>query len=191
LDGALYVVTGYCQGDFVLCANCDQGTWKWGTTAWGGKGTEAGKFQTAHGVTAHDEHIYVSNREAHQVVKFTKDGDLVEVMPEIPPGSRICNVAYAEHHNYFVMNSLVPLGSPSMTGDSNGSRTAPIFAHTGDRLVSVIEPGSLGIPVLKHIHQVWPHYVPGANGDKRLHLLVHGWRDGKFAVLKHEPASTR
>ena len=69
------------------------------------------------------------------------------------------------------------------------ARTAPIYAHTGEQLVSVIDAGALGIPVLKHLHHVWPHYVPSGGGDgtARLHLLVHGWRSGKFAVLRHEP----
>ena len=39
---------------------------------------------------------------------------------------------------------------------------------------------------------MWPHYVPNKDGDgKTLHLLVHGWRDGKFAVLKHETGGHR
>ena len=67
LDGKLYVVTGYCDGDFVLTANEEGGQWRWGHTAWGGKGSAAGKFRTAHGVFAYDGHIFVANREAHQV----------------------------------------------------------------------------------------------------------------------------
>jgi len=182
MDGKLYVVTGYCDGDFVLTAEVgSNGQWQWGPTAWGGKGDRAGQFQTAHGVTAHNNHIYVANREKHQVVKFTKDGDLVEIMPEIPAGSRICNIAHAEHHNYFVMNALAPI-------PHTGPRSAPIYAHTGNHLISVIDAGSLGIPVLKHIHHVYPHYVTSPSGEKKLYLLVHGWRHGKFAVLKHEPA---
>jgi hypothetical protein len=55
------------------------------------------------------------------------------------------------------------------------------------QLVSTIEPGDLGIPVLKHLHHCWPHYVRGADGISRLYLLVHGWSAGKFAVLRHEP----
>ena len=47
--------------------------------------------------------------------------------------------------------------------------------------------GELGIPVLKHLHHVWPHYVTGADGERQLYLLVQGWSRGKFAVLKHEP----
>ena len=74
LDGKLYVVTGYCDGDFVLTASEEGGEWKWGPTAWGGKGDAPGKFQTAHGIFAHADHVYVANREAHQVVQFTKDG---------------------------------------------------------------------------------------------------------------------
>ena len=35
-----------------------------GPTAWGGKGDAPGKFNTAHGVFAWDDHIYVANREA-------------------------------------------------------------------------------------------------------------------------------
>ena len=53
--------------------------------------------------------------------------------------------------------------------------------------MSTIVPGDLGIPVLKNIHHVWPHYVTDAAGERTLYLLVHGWNDGKFAVLKHEP----
>ena len=213
----VWQVTGYCDGDFVLTAEVgSNGQWQWGPTAWGGKGDRAGQFQTAHGVTAHNNHIYVANREKHQVpvmcryqllnsgstqvVKFTKDGDLVEIMPEIPAGvcsisaaddgvvevtalvgSRICNIAHAEHHNYFVMNALAPI-------PHTGPRSAPIYAHTGNHLISVIDAGSLGIPVLKHIHHVYPHYVTSPSGEKKLYLLVHGWRHGKFAVLKHEPA---
>ena len=40
----------------------------------GGKGDGAGQFQTAHGVFAHDGHIFVANREAHQVLEFTPEG---------------------------------------------------------------------------------------------------------------------
>ena len=67
------------------------------------------------------------------------------------------------------------------------AKTAPIYAHSGERLLSTIEPGELGIPVLKHLHNVWPHYVLEADGKRRLYLLVHGWSAGKYAVLKHEP----
>jgi len=179
LDGKLYVVTGYCDGDFVLTAEptcC--GEWQWGPVAWGGKGNAAGQFETAHGVFAHEGHIYVANREAFQVIKFSPEGHLIEILPDIPHGSRICNVAHAKHNNYFVMNSLAPI-------PHTAPKTAPIYAHTGERLVSTIDPGSLGIPVLKHLHHVWPHYVVGENGDRTLYLLLHGWRDGKFAVLKH------
>lgn len=183
LDGRLYVSTGYCAGDFILTLEHDaaKGAWVWGKTAWGGKGTAAGQFTTAHGVTAHDGHIYVANREAHQVVKFTSEGKLVEVMPDIPAGSRICNTAHAEHNGYFVMNALAPLPTDG--------RGPPIYAHTGDRLVATLDPASLGIPMLKHLHHTWPHYTTDGHGGRQLYLLVHGWRNGKFAVLKHLPPS--
>lgn len=179
LDGRLYVVTGYCDGDFVLTAREEAGgTWRWGPLAWGGKGDGAAQFRTAHGIFAHDDHIFVANREAHQVIEFTKTGELVRHLPDIPDTARICNVARA--HDYFVFNALEPIRHTP-------ARTAPIYAHSGERLLSTIEPGQLGIPVLKHLHHVWPHYVPNADGTKTLHLLLHGWSEGKFAVLKHEP----
>ena len=53
---------------------------------------------------------------------------------------------------------------------------------------STIIPGELGIPVLKNIHHVWPHEVPGADGKKELVLLVHGWNKGKYAVLRQVTA---
>lgn len=177
LDGRLYVSTGYCEGDFVLTASHVGGEWQWGPIAWGGKGDSPGQFQTAHGLFAHSGHIYVANREAHQLVQFTPTGRFVRCVPDIPSGARICNVARSDR--YFVMNALEPLRHTP-------ARTAPIYAHNGEQLVSTIEPGDLGIPVLKHLHHVWPHYVTHADGTRRLYLLVHGWSAGKFAVLQHE-----
>lgn len=252
LDGKLYVATGYSEGDFVLTASPASSksttTWAWGGggasgegVAWGGKGDRGGQFRTAHGIFAHGGHVYVANREAYQVIKFTKHGQLVEVLPEIPVGARICNVAYAERHAFFVMNALAPLGGAGGL-PSTPNRTAPIYVHSGAELLSTVDAGALGIPVsertrsgvgsgcahvgcqalsgslptlltphcrtphasrlsrshtplaslispvsqvLKHIHHVHPHYDPHGV----LYLLVHGWRDGKFAVLKHEPTA--
>jgi len=180
LNGKIYVVTGYCDGDFVLTAEQKAGgdEWVWAPVAWGGKGERAGQFRTAHGILAHQGHIYVANREAFEVLKFTPDGVLVESMPDIPDGSRICNISYAEQQGWFVMNALAPL-------PHTAPKTAPIYCHTGNVLISTVDAGSLGIPVLKHLHHVHPHYIDG-----HLYLLVHGWRDGKFAVLKHEPDHT-
>lgn len=175
LDGKLYVVCGYCNGDFVLTANKKGDEWVWGPTAWGGKGDGPGRFQTAHGIFAHDDHIYVANREAHQVIKFTKDGKLVTMFPDIPDGARICNVSFAEGENYFVMNALEPI-------QHTPAKTAAIYAHSGKELLSTIEPGDLGIPALKHLHHVWPHYVNNDDGSKTLHILICGWSRGKFAV---------
>jgi len=177
LDGTLYAVTGYSPGDFVLTAQEKDGKWSWGPTAWGGKGGEPGQFKTAHGILAHDGHIFVANRAAHQVVKFTKDGKFLEIFKEIPPGSKICNVAFLGGHFFF--NPLSRL---------KGQKSAAIYVHTGEKLVSTIIPGELGIPVLNNIHHVWPHHVTQADGSKQLYLLVHGWNKGKYAVLKHEPA---
>lgn len=36
-NNTLFVVTGYCAGDFVLTAVEEGGEWKWGTLAWGGQ----------------------------------------------------------------------------------------------------------------------------------------------------------
>jgi hypothetical protein len=100
-------VAGYCDGDFVVTASEKGGKWEWGPTAWGGKGDEPGKFQTAHGIFAYDNHIFVANREAHQVIEFTPEGKLVRCLPDIPDTARICNVARAD--NYFVFNALEPI----------------------------------------------------------------------------------
>lgn len=179
LDGLLYAVAGYCEGDFVVTASENkQGEFAWGPLAWGGRGTAPGKFQTAHGVFAYDDHIFVANREAHQVLEFTKTGKLVRCLPDIPDSARICNVAHAG--NYFIFNALEPI-------QHTPAKTAAIYAHTGERLASTIEPGELGIPVLKHLHHTWPHYVTNEDGTKTLYLLIHGWSAGKYAVLKHEP----
>lgn len=175
LDGVIYATHGYSKGDFVLTIEEVQGSWTWGKLAWGGKGKAPGQFQTAHGIYAHEGHLLVANRAAGQVVKFRKDGAFVETFDNIPEGSLVCNVSYKSEHFFF--NALRAIGD---------QKSAPIYAHTGEKLVSTIVPGELEIPVLTNIHHVWPHYVKAADGSKQLYLLVHGWNKGKFAVLKLE-----
>ncbi len=174
LNGTLYVAHGYSKGDFVMTIKEKGGKWSWGKLAWGGKGNNPGQFQTAHGIYAHEKHIFVANRAAGQVVKFTKKGKFVETFNDIPEGSLVCNLSYKAEH-YF-LNALSAIGE---------QKSAPVYVHTGDNLVSTIVPGDLDIPVLTNIHQVWPHVV-NENGSKQLYLLVHGWNKGKFAVLKME-----
>lgn len=175
LDGVIYAAHGYSKGDFVLTIVEHEGSWNWGRLAWGGKGNAPGQFQTAHGVYAHEGHVLVANRAAGQVVKFTKEGAFVEMFDNIPENSLVCNVSYKSEHFFF--NALKALGD---------QKSAPIYAHTGEKLVSTIIPGDLDIPILNNIHHVWPHHVKGKNGDMQLYLLVHGWNKGKFAVLKLE-----
>lgn len=175
LDGIIYASHGYSKGDFILTIEERDGSWTWGKLAWGGKGDAPGQFQTAHGVYAHDGHILVANRAAQQVVKFTKDGQFVELFKDVPEKSLVCNVSYKAEHFFF--NALRAIGE---------MKSAPIYAHTGEKLVSTIIPGDLDIPVLGNIHHVWPHYVQAEDGSKHLYLLVHGWNQGKFAVLKLE-----
>jgi len=175
LKGTIYVAHGYSKGDFVLTIKEKGGVWSWGKLAWGGKGDEPGQFQTAHGIYAYDDHILVANRAAGQVVKFTKKGDFVETFDDIPEGSLICNVSYKTEH--FFLNALSAIGD---------QKSAPIYVHTSEKLVSTVIPGDLDIPILTNIHQVWPHFVKAGDGSEQLYLLVHGWNKGKFAVLKLE-----
>ncbi len=174
LNGLLYVAHGYSKGDFVLSIKEENGVWSWNDLAWGGKGDTPGQFRTAHGVFAYKHHVYVANRAAGQVVKFTQNGDYVGTFDDIPEGSLICNIGYKRSH--FFLNALKPIGA---------QKSAPIYAHTGSKLVSTIIPGDLNIPVLTNIHQVWPHVV-SVGGKEQLFLLVHGWNKGKYAVLKLE-----
>ena len=175
LDGVIYAAHGYSKGDFVLTIVETDGSWDWGKLAWGGKGKAPGQFQTAHGIYAHEGHILVANRAAGQVVRFRPDGGFVDMFSDIPDGSLVCNVSYKTEHYFF--NALRAL---------EGQKSAPIYAHTGEELVSTIVPGDLDIPVLTNIHHVWPHYVEASDGSKQLYLLVHGWNKGKYAVLKME-----
>ncbi|RMG20618.1 MAG: hypothetical protein D6730_19605 [Bacteroidetes bacterium] len=176
LDGIIYATHGYSKGDFVLTIEEKDGKWDWGSLAWGGKGDQPGQFQTAHGIYAHDGYLLVANRAAQQIVKFTKAGEFVELMPDIPPGTLVCNVSYKVEHFFF--NGLSPIDSTQ--------KSAPVYAHTGEKVVSTIIPGDLDIPVLTNIHQVWPHLITQEDGSQHLYLLVHGWNKGKFAVLKLE-----
>jgi len=175
LKGTIYVAHGYSKGDFVMTIKEKNGVWSWGKLAWGGKGDNPGQFQTAHGVYAHDNHILVANRAAGQVIKFTKKGKFVETFKDIPEGSLVCNVSYKTEH--FFLNALSAIGE---------QKSAPIYVHSGEKLLSTVVPGNLDIPILTNIHQVWPHFVETENGPKQLYLLVHGWNKGKFAVLRLE-----
>ena len=175
LDGIIYASTGYSKGDFILTIEENEGSWNWGKLAWGGKGDNPGQFKTAHGVYAHEGHILVANRAAGQVVKFTKEGKFVDMFQKIPEKSLVCNVSYKDEHYFF--NALSAIGE---------QKSAPIYAHTGKDLVSTIVPGDLEIPILTNIHHVWPHYVRSDDGSRQLYLLVHGWNQGKYAVLKLE-----
>ena len=100
-----------------------------------------------------------------QVVQFRPDGTLLQTMPHLPAGARICNLAHtrtctagheghampgddmssAEHEHeqgLFLMSALAPLCSPGHP-TSTPNRTAPIYAHSGEDLVSVIDAGEL------------------------------------------------
>jgi len=175
LDGIIYASTGYSKGDFILTIEEKEGSWSWGRLAWGGKGDKPGQFQTAHGVYAYDGYILVANRAAGQVVKFSKAGEFIEMFPDIPDKSLVCNISYKDRHFFF--NALQAIGD---------QKSAPIYAKKKKKLVSTIIPGDLDIPILTNIHHVWPHYIKSDNGSTQLYLLVHGWNQGKFAVLKLE-----
>ena len=142
LKGKLYAVTGYSKGDFVLTLEEQNGKWAWAKLAWGGRGKNPGQFQTAHEVYAHEGYIYVANRAAFQVVKFTKDGKFLGMLNEIPTGSKICNVSFLKGHFFF--NALSRVAKTS---------SAPIYAHSGTGLASTIIPGDLKVPVL---NMKWP-----------------------------------
>ena len=139
--------------------------------------------------------------------------DIEKDLPGIPAGSRICNVAYAENDGYFTMNALEPLAEQSTapiyayTNDHvistivpGTSSNLPPFrlptlhiVRTSARTGEAVEVdsnasafrlvGDLGIPVLRHIHQCWPHYAYDADGKYQLFLLVHGWNK----VYSHAP----
>ncbi len=175
LKGKIYASTGYSKGDFILTIREKKGVWDWAPIAWGGKGTQPGQFQTAHGVLAKGKHILVANRAAGQVVRFNKKGKYIDMFEDIPAKSLVCNVSFKDEHYFF--NALSAL---------EGMKSAPIYAHTGENLVSTIVPGDLDIPILTNIHHVWPHFVKQADGSQQLYLLIHGWNKGKYAVLKME-----
>ena len=175
LNGIIYVAHGYSAGDFVLTITEQDGSWDWGRLAWGGKGDQPGQFKTAHGIYAHQGLIYVANRAAGQVVRFTPEGEYLDIFEDIPSGSLVCNLSYKDEHYFF--NSLRAIGD---------QKSAPIYTHTGDKLVSTVLTSDLEIPVITNIHHVWPHHIKQSDGTEQLYLLVHAWNKGKYAVLKLE-----
>eukprot|EP00912_Choanoflagellata_sp_UC4_P002004 UC4_evm1s1289 len=86
MNGKLYVVTGYCPGDFVLTMEEKKGKWHWGKIAWGGRGDKPGQFKTAHGVYAHEGSIYVANREGNYAIDYLEAYAEDHVISTIIPG---------------------------------------------------------------------------------------------------------
>ena len=138
LNGRLYVVTGYCEGDFCLTATEKDGKWAWGPTAWAAREPSAAASRprtassptkaTSLSPTARRTRCSSSRRRARSCARC----------PTCRTMRASRNVAYAGDHKYFVMNALEPIRHTP-------AKTAPIYAHSGERLLSTIEPGELGI----------------------------------------------
>ena len=100
----------------------------------------------------------VANRAAGQVVKFTPGGEFIETFENIPEESLVCNVSFKDQHFFF--NALKAIGD---------QKSAPIYAHTGNDLVSTIIPGDLDIPVFDQ------HSSCMATSCKRPTLFAGSW----------------
>ena len=181
----LYVVTGYCDGDFVLTASQGaDGKWAWGPTAWGGKGDGAAQFQTAHGIFAHGGHIFVANREAHQVLEFTPEGALVRMLGDVPVGARICNVARAASHASRTAKraaradgwaEIDPRASAAARAAACATGWLPMAAATSAAVEAAVETAPGMMCCAKAGAKAAPMTAPSANsGHKRRRRLGAG-----------------
>ena len=117
----LVVVIGYAPGDFALSAELQDGQWKWGGPAWGGKEKVGGLFSTAHGVevttVADQEVVEVASRAHGRLFAFTSDGAQIK-MPGadkeyylgLPKGSTPCDISHARSSLFVPLLSGAPKG---------------------------------------------------------------------------------
>jgi sugar lactone lactonase YvrE len=97
-NGDIFVAQGHTPG-----ANGDARVLKFDKdgrylTQWGGKGSEPGKFQVAHGL-AFDRRgqLWVMDRENQRIQVFTQKGEFVR---EMKYAGLPCSTAFGAHHAY-------------------------------------------------------------------------------------------
>jgi hypothetical protein len=69
----------------------------------------------------------------------------VEAQPYMPPFLTV--VTANRLTTLKIFNALEPIQHAPC-------KTAQIYAHSGEEILSTIDPGALGVPVLKHLHHV-------------------------------------
>jgi hypothetical protein len=173
LDGKYFVTTGYSALDYVLTArilrlNPFQAAWF--DLVFGGKGSAAGQFGTAHGITVAPggKRLDIADRPNSEIDRFNRFGHYRGTL-RLPAGSWPCDVDY--------LDDLAVVASLHGPDRSQG---APIYILENDRLVSTILPkAELGLENFQHIHNAVLHRVGG-----KLYIIAQSWNPGDFAVLE-------
>jgi hypothetical protein len=174
-DGMYYITTGYCKLDYVLTAMVIPGktfdaAWN-SALAFGGRGTEIGKFGTGHGITKPPrmERLDVADRPHNRFERFSREGQYLSLM-ETPKGSLPCDINYLDHKH-----SVVPaLEGPDKT------KGAPIYLLEDEKIVSTIMiKEDLGLPNFTHVHNAAVRKI-----GHKLYIMALAWNPGDFAILE-------
>ena len=174
--GLLYVTTGYSDLDWVLTARVSGGGTTpldvgWHDLAFGGRGTEPGRFGTGHGVTVVEGpsvRLEIADRPHAEIDRFSRYGQYISTVT-LPEGSFPCDIDYLD--DYAVVGAL---------HGPDRSIGAPVYVLQDDRVISEVWPKEeLGLEGFQHIHNA----VLKRIGD-RFYILVQAWNPGDFAVLE-------
>ena len=173
LEGCYYVTTGYSNLDYVLTArvvNTDPFVVEWSDLAFGGKGTEAGKFSTAHAITVPPgkRRLDVTDRPNSRIERFTRQGHF-RAMLKMPAGSLPCDIDYLDEYAV-----VACLDGPDKT------KGAPIYILENDQLVSTLMPKEdLGLANFVHNHNAVLKKL-----QNRYYIIAQAWNPGDFAILE-------
>ncbi len=175
----LYVTDGYSPGNFILEADPFKGAWM--DEHWGGKGTEHGKFETAHGITYNpdEKSLDISDRPRSRIERYDLHGKYLGTMAT-PEGSWPVDVEY--WNGYAVVGCLF---GPGKTIPS------PVYIMDRDgKVVSTLKPKEdLGLQNADHIHDASWWIIPSkqAGGKPRVCVAVTPWNPGDFFILERVP----
>lgn len=173
----LFAVNGYA--DNVVFASTSLSSpaseWAWDTLRFGGRGTEHGRFGTAHGVTRvpGTNVMAIADRANGRIECYTPEGNYFGGV-RLPDGCLPCDVDY--HGRLAVVGCLKGPG---------GTTPAPIYILKDGNIVSELNvEKDLGLKGFTHIHNAVFRSIRQADGSERLFVIVYAWNPGNFAVLE-------
>ncbi|TWT76445.1 hypothetical protein CA13_69390 [Planctomycetes bacterium CA13] len=171
----LVVVTGYSPGDFAVSAERIDGTWQWSGPAFGGKQSEGGPFNTAHGMEVKQvdglETIEVASRGHGRIYGFTPSGAMIRLKGanngyyvQLPDRSTPCNLSFVDDKSFVPLLNSLP--------DTGG--VAPVLVLQNNELIGSLIPATYdGLGFMHHMHG-----LKAFDRNGKLYAVALSWPDG-------------